>query len=339
MCCRMVDHEIFQLRDAVITSEGENATFYSFVGVPPSASIDQINKAYRKMNAKIHPDKARQSFVANYGRPKPGEVKAKGAVVHKKPSHREIERFYKQAEERYAKLSVVVNILRGENRARYDYFLKKGFPAWKGTGYYYSRYRPGLGAVLIGLFVVMGGAAHYGALYIGFKRHREFVERYISHARTMAWGDNFSGIAGIPGGLNGSAAAASSGADKDESEEGQAQQWNRKQKRQKEREDRKAGKNPKAVKSVKERGISTPVEAELTSGPVGNKKRVVAQNGKVLIVDSVGNVYVEEQSEEGETLELLLDVCFSYPLPSHHRFPSIVLSRPTDRRNPTTQNN
>jgi hypothetical protein len=50
------------------------------------------------------------------------------------------------------------------------------------------------------------------------------------------------------------------------------------------------------------------VEAELTSGPVGAKKRTVAENGKILIVDSVGNVYLEEQTEEGQTHEFLLDV-------------------------------
>jgi hypothetical protein len=262
------------------------------------------------MNAKIHPDKARQSFVANYGKPKPGEVKGKGAKVHKKPSQREIQAFYKAAEERSARLSVVVNILRGENRERYDYFLKKGFPKWRGTGYYYTRYRPGLGSVLVGLFVVMGGAAHYAALYLSFKRHREFVQRYIKHARQLAWGDNFSGIAGIPG-VNGTPAGASaSGIDTPggSGEEQQAQQWNRKQKRFQEREMRKQGKNPKTTKSIKKEGISTPVDAELTSGPVGSKKRVVAENGKVLIVDSVGNVFVEEQTEEGQMVELLLDV-------------------------------
>jgi hypothetical protein len=28
---------------------------------------------------------------------------------------------------------------------RYDFFYKNGVPKWRGTGYYYSRYRPGLG--------------------------------------------------------------------------------------------------------------------------------------------------------------------------------------------------
>ena len=27
----------------------------------------------------------------------------------------------------------------------YDFFYKNGVPVWRGTGYYYSRFRPGLG--------------------------------------------------------------------------------------------------------------------------------------------------------------------------------------------------
>lgn len=27
----------------------------------------------------------------------------------------------------------------------YDFFYKNGVPKWRGTGYYYSRFRPGLG--------------------------------------------------------------------------------------------------------------------------------------------------------------------------------------------------
>jgi hypothetical protein len=66
--------------------------------------------------------------------------------------------------------------------------------------------------------------------------------------------------------------------------------------------------NTKLVDKAKTEGISTPVEAELTSGPVGAKKRTVAENGKILIVDSVGNVYLEDETEEGDRHEFLLDV-------------------------------
>jgi hypothetical protein len=62
------------------------------------------------------------------------------------------------------------------------------------------------------------------------------------------------------------------------------------------------------VKSVRAAGISAPVEAAITSGPQGAKKRIVAENGKVLIVDSVGNVFLEEETEDGMKGEFLLDV-------------------------------
>jgi DnaJ family protein C protein 1 len=48
--------------------------------------------------------------------------------------------------ERFARLGVVATILRKkEGRKRYDFFYKNGVPKWRGTGYYYQRFRPGLG--------------------------------------------------------------------------------------------------------------------------------------------------------------------------------------------------
>jgi hypothetical protein len=52
----------------------------------------------------------------------------------------------KGVHERFARLGVVSTILRKkESRERYDFFYKNGVPKWRGTGYYYSRFRPGLG--------------------------------------------------------------------------------------------------------------------------------------------------------------------------------------------------
>jgi DnaJ family protein C protein 1 len=42
------DHEIFDLVSALETAEGKGTSFYSFLNVTPSATLDQINKAYRK---------------------------------------------------------------------------------------------------------------------------------------------------------------------------------------------------------------------------------------------------------------------------------------------------
>ncbi|QDS67569.1 hypothetical protein FKW77_003418 [Venturia effusa] len=287
------DYEIFQLNDAVQQDQGQNVTFYSWIGVKPSATVDQINKVYRKRSRDLHPDKARSSFVEQYAKSHDG----------KKPSNRQVNAFSKEASDRFARFGVVANVLRDyESRKRYNHFLKNGFPKWRGTGYYYSRFRPGLGSVLVGMFLVFGGGAHYLALYAGHKRHRDFVERYIQRARHLAWGDNLV-IPGVP-----DVDAIATGADTTSAEEAQSMQWNRKQKRMAERDSRKTKKVPRGTRPAKKEGVSTPVEAEVQPGPIGAKKRVQAENGKVLIVDSVGNVFVEEVTEEGEHIELLLDL-------------------------------
>ncbi|KAI9705747.1 MAG: hypothetical protein M1820_004995 [Bogoriella megaspora] len=303
------DHEIFRVRDELVANEGPNVTFYDFVGVKPSASQDELNKAYRKKSRNLHPDKAVASFKASYKKPDK-KAAGKGTTVRRQPSQKEIASFTKQAQERFARLGLVANILRGEGRDRYDHFLKNGFPRWRGTGYYYQRYRPGLGSVLFGLFVSLGGAAHYGALYIGYKRQRDFVERYIRHARQMAWGDatGIQGIPGIDGDANANGGASGTATPPNGEQPGDVMHWNRREKRRQEKENKRAAKSGKAVAKARSSGISTPQEAELTSGPQGAKKRVVAENGKVLIVDSVGNVFLEEDTEDGEKHEYLLDV-------------------------------
>ena len=314
-CWSKEDHEIFRLRDEVQASEGSNATFYSFLGLKTGANQDDINKAYRKLSRNLHPDKARSNWLASYNAPKKPKSKA-GAkpTVHvqknKQPSQSEINKFNKEASARFERLSLVTNILRGAGRERYDYFLTNGFPAWRGTGYYYERFRPGLGTVLAGLFIFVGGGVHYAALYLSWKRQREFVERYIKHARRMAWGDE-GGIGAIPG-LGGAQTANGTPAQQSIPDTDDSMQWNRKQKRAMEKEKKKEGKpsikNARAAEKAKTDGISTPKDAEITSGPVGAKKRTVAENGKILIVDSVGNVFLEEETEEGQTQEFLLDV-------------------------------
>jgi hypothetical protein len=195
-------------------------------------------------------------------------------------------------------LNLVANVLRGPGRERYDHFLKNGFPLWKGTGYYYSRFRPGLGSVLMGLFLVFGGAAHYGALILGWKRQREFVDRYIRQARRAAWGDEL-GVRGIPG-IDSVATAPAPTPDAGEG----AIAMTRRQKRMMDKENRKESrKGPRAT--PRGSGTSTPTEPATT---IGERKRVVAENGKVLIVDSIGNVFLEEENEEGEKQEFLLDI-------------------------------
>jgi hypothetical protein len=228
-------------------------------------------------------------------------------TVTKPPTQAEIRNAVKKASDRQARLSLVANILRGPGRDRYDHFLSNGFPVWKGTGYYYNRYRPGLGTVIIGVFILGGGGFHYLALYMSWKRQKEFVERYIKFARQTAWGDNL----GIPG-IDTPPAPAPIPVPADDDQP--QQPMNRKQRRMQERDARKEAAKEATRKGRVQRtsGTNTPREIAPT-GPTGAKKRVVAENGKVLVVDSLGDVWLEEEDDDGNVEEFLLDVSLKPP--------------------------
>ncbi|KAI1200957.1 hypothetical protein F5X97DRAFT_291762 [Nemania serpens] len=318
------DREIFRVRDELALHEGADVTFYDFLGITSSASQDEINKAYKRKSRALHPDKVRQQIMAERTK----QNKAKGVKVTRAPSASELKAAIKKASERQARLSIATNVLRGPGRHRYDHFLKNGFPTWKGTEYYYSRYRPGLGTVLFGCLLVGAGGFHYVALYMSWRRQREFVERYIKFARHAAWGDNFA----IPGLDAADATAAanpqppppqaqSQAAADDEQPQQPPIALNRKQRRMQERETRKEsgkeGKRPsrapragRVSQQASGSGSATPVpqaSAPSGPGPTGAKKRVVAENGKILVVDSLGDVYLEQEDEEGNVHEFLLD--------------------------------
>lgn len=272
------------------------------MGVKNSASQDDIAKALRKKGKLLHPDKVKQSLAAAKAMATPalkGQKKKPGIHVSKGPTETEVRDAVKKASERYARLTIIAAVLKGSGRQRYDHFLSNGFPKWKGTGYYYARFRPGLGSVLVGLFVTGGGMLHYAAIYVSWKRQQEFVERYIRHARRAAWGDE-SGIKGIPG-IDGASAALSPASSQDES----PTMLNRKQKRMQERESKK-DKDKRKARARGNMPAGHPVQ-EPDVGPQGQKKKVQAENGKVLIVDSRGNVFLEEEDENGQKCEYLLD--------------------------------
>jgi len=131
--------------------------------VSPSASFAEVGRAYRKKSVALHPDK------------NPG---------------------VKGAPERFARLGVIAQILRNrEGRERYDFFYKNGVPKWRGTGYYYQRYRPGLGSVMIFLIVVTSGL-QFVIQRLNYKRDLERIERFVREARLAAWGPKMVPVEG-----------------------------------------------------------------------------------------------------------------------------------------------
>ncbi|KAJ1957750.1 hypothetical protein EC988_000672 [Linderina pennispora] len=142
-----IDHEIFELYDSVKRNEA-TSDWYELLGIEPKASLKEINRAYRKLSMKYHPDKRKQSA--------------------KKLTEADTKRF--------ERMGLVVGVLRDSYaRERYDFFRKNGVPMWRGTGYMYSRWRPGFGSVVTGL-VVFVSAMQYLFQKLSFWRAQERIK-------------------------------------------------------------------------------------------------------------------------------------------------------------------
>lgn len=154
------DHEIFSLNQKIRDDLGLDVTFYLWLGLDgPNVAANEISKAYRKKSRQLHPDKVT------------GLRKVKRA-----------------AEERFQRLSLVGNILRDQLlKKRYDYFLAKGFPQWKESGWLYLKFRPGFVLTLVIIWVLVS-SLQLVALRISraqdFKRVVELKDQIKRHA----WG-------------------------------------------------------------------------------------------------------------------------------------------------------
>ncbi|KAM0751597.1 DnaJ-domain-containing protein [Meredithblackwellia eburnea MCA 4105] len=157
------DHEIFDIVSALESAEGKGTTFYTFLNVTKSATEKDISKAYRKRSLELHPDKNPDDKV----------VAA-----------------------RFARLGTIAGILRdAEKRERYDHFHDNGVPRWRGTGYYYSRYRPGLSLVLVALTMFSAFIQYIFFLLqwgLSIQRIRMFQNQALEHA----WGPTKKPLAG-----------------------------------------------------------------------------------------------------------------------------------------------
>ncbi|KAJ2454332.1 hypothetical protein EV183_001578 [Coemansia sp. RSA 2336] len=120
-----LDHEIFELYDDVKRNEA-TSDWYELLGISPKSSLEEINRSYRQLSKKYHPDKLQRLSKQEHA----------------------------QETKRFQRYSLVVNILRDkESRKRYNFFRKNGVPVWRGTGYLYRRWRPGFVSVVVGLLL------------------------------------------------------------------------------------------------------------------------------------------------------------------------------------------
>ncbi|KAI5962317.1 uncharacterized protein KGF55_003393 [Candida pseudojiufengensis] len=156
------DYEIFKLNDKVRQTIGPETTFYTWLNLinGPKSTSQEIKKAYRNLSKSLHPDKL--NFKSSKER--------------------------KKAEEKYAILSSVNNILRDASRKeRYDYFIAKGFPKWKSTGYFYSKFRPGLLLTIFFVYLLIS-LLHFFALKINRKQNFKRIANLKDEIKTQAWG-------------------------------------------------------------------------------------------------------------------------------------------------------
>lgn len=97
--------------------------------------------------------------------------------------------------------------------SRYDFFYKNGVPAWRGTGYYYARYRPGIGVRLVILYAwsifdlinvqsvlvfltTLTSCLQYVIQSLNYRKDVERIDKVVGDARRAAWGPNLTPVVG-----------------------------------------------------------------------------------------------------------------------------------------------
>jgi len=158
------DQEILKV-NYELQNDYPGMTFYEFMKLEkgPKSSLKEINKQFKKLSVKFHPDKAKGK-------------KAK-----------------KIAQKNFERLSLVMNILKNSSKDRYDFFLKNGFPKYKNNRFLYERFKPGLIFTFVFLFIIIG-VAHYIILRISTSQDRKRIENLIDQIKTFANKQSSGGV-------------------------------------------------------------------------------------------------------------------------------------------------
>ncbi|KAL2915401.1 hypothetical protein HK105_205017 [Polyrhizophydium stewartii] len=146
------DQQIFDLQETLRSIEPAG-DFYSVLEVPRSASVADINRAYRKKSMLYHPDKTSD------------------------PKLRKL----------HTLLTSMSSILKDdEMRKRYDGHLARGFPTWRGSGYYYDKYKPGLFTVVFFILFFVS-VAQYIVGWIFYYREKQRIAEHVEALNELSY--------------------------------------------------------------------------------------------------------------------------------------------------------
>ncbi|CAH8833493.1 unnamed protein product [Trichobilharzia szidati] len=139
------DSEELQMFDLV---EEVKESFYDVLGISQNADNADIKRAYRRLSAKLHPDKNPDDPTA---------------------------------EAKFRRLVGMYEILKNpELRTKYDEVLQNGLPSWRTTVFYYRKLRKMSNYELFGLFFGMATVIHYAVLWGSVFERRLTLEDQLS---------------------------------------------------------------------------------------------------------------------------------------------------------------
>ncbi|CCH42121.1 Chaperone protein [Wickerhamomyces ciferrii] len=159
------DQEIFKIHHE-LQKDYPGTNFYEFFQLKqgPKSNWKEINRQFKKLSVKFHPDKVK------------GGSKTK-----------------KLALKNYERLSVIANILKGSGKERYDFFLKQGFPKYKNNQFLYERFKPGMIFTGVFLYLIIG-IGHYVILKISTNQQKQRVETLLEQLKGYAIQQSSNGI-------------------------------------------------------------------------------------------------------------------------------------------------
>ncbi|OUM53813.1 hypothetical protein BVG19_g3134 [[Candida] boidinii] len=171
LCWTHEDIEIFEINESLKKeTKDPEMNFYKYLNLPsgPKSSYDQISRAFKKLSRKYHPDKYKPDFNND---------------------EKTINKQKKNWEKRFQNIGAIAEILRSENKDRYDFFYKNGFPTINDENeYVYNKYRPSFLITLAVIFVIIS-VLHFIVIKSNNTQQRQRIESLINEIKTRAFGN------------------------------------------------------------------------------------------------------------------------------------------------------